>query len=386
MSETARVTKVNKRLSGGTERWFGTIIYPDGRRQNTSVGRADQIGQREAQRLLQDRAREALEDRASPITHEGLTLERLIERHAEIVRPNVDKRTADGYTVTGDWLIKHFGARREVATITHADAANFATWLSEQPSPRRLSEKLAPLTVRTRLIGAAAVFEVACREPTRAKPYLQHNPFQDIALPSVGEMEPDVYVPLAAVRKIVEGFPDVGTLAVLTLARLCGLRKSELLAARWEDIGPDGLTVRLRENREGRGAGTKQAHRVVPLMDGATILLQRVRARSTHDTIVEPGLRWCSDERVRRLLKAEGIAPKKPLQCLRASFSTDILRLTGRPDIEARTLGHSVQVAARHYAQVMRGDVQAALSGRDTQAEARAEFAAFAEALNPTKK
>ncbi|MDE6450921.1 MAG: tyrosine-type recombinase/integrase, partial [Odoribacter sp.] len=124
---------------------------------------------------------------------------------------------------------------------------------------------MAPKTVRRKLSSLRTFFRYQMREGK-----LQHDPVEAVAVPKVGKRLP-VFVPDYKMDELLDGkeagkgdFSTFRDLMLLMMAYCTGMRRSELVALRLEDLDMGAGMVRIT------GKGDKQ--RIVPLLED----LQRV--------------------------------------------------------------------------------------------------------------
>jgi len=206
----------------------------------------------------------------------------------------------------------------------------------------------------------------------RAK-IINENPFKEVKVtPTINE-ERNVYVERERVERIIETIPDPEWKLIIGLSRYCGLRSpSEILTLTWDCILWDKKRIVVKspktEHYEGKDS------RVVPMFKGIRPLLEAVyeqaepggspfviaRRRGIFDQLTN-GRNTNLGTLFKKYILRAGEAPwPKPFHAMRASFETDLLN-DGRvkPHTIARWLGHSIQIALKHYARIKDEDFDA---------------------------
>jgi len=287
-----------------------------------------------------------------------LTEQRIAAQLGEFTRKYIDGRT-DLKASTKKQLehsrtdmIDFFKADRLLHEITDADAEDWALWLSE---PRGLGEN-----TKARRVGRARqFFNRAIKENI-----LTENPFRGIKSTVKGNADRFHFVDRAAYDKLLEGCPSAEWRAIVALSRIGGLRcPSEVLALRWEHVLWDQEKILVQEPKldylEGRG------ERIVPLFPelrevltelfehpdaGREFVVNRYRdATQNMRTTFVKIVRRCG-------LEAWG----KPFQNMRASRSTE-LEDEFPTHVAAKWLGHSPDIARKHYHMVHDGHFERAI-------------------------
>jgi len=164
---------------------------------------------------------------------------------------------------------------RTVSQVTPRDVANFVAYLCEE----RDGKRLADASVRRILAPVRSCFATAVREGL-----VRHNPATGAALPHRAGEEADRDEVRALTHEQLAAFLDLvhpHHRAFFRLLAETGLRWSEAVALRWQDLALDGSRPRVKVRRalvRGRYGPPKSKHarRDVPL--GAD-LVSELRAR-----------------------------------------------------------------------------------------------------------
>lgn len=276
------------------------------------------------------------EPRAAAVT---VTMNDLLTRFddASIVKAS----TRAAYKQASDSLRDHFKESKPINSITQADADDWRKMLAES--------KLAPATVAKRVHIAKAIFRKAVKWKM-----LESSPFGDLRAGSQCNPERSFYVPVEAVRSIMEACPDDHWRAIIGLSRFAGLRcPSEVTLLRWGDVNweHNRLTVRSPKTEAHDG----HAARVVPIAPELRPILLALfdRAEPGAEAVV-PRLR---DPKMnlrttfRKIIERVGLtAWPRLFHNMRASCATDwVERFPNH--VVAGWLGHSPLIAAQHYLQ-----------------------------------
>lgn len=184
------------------------------------------------------------------------------------------------------------------------------------------------------------------------------------------------YLPAEDAKRVLAAARDEREAARLTVALLLGLRQSEVLGLRWDDLVHTGdgwanLSIERGVQRH-KGVGlvetdlkTESSRRVVPVIPGVLAVLERWREQSGGAGYVFGGDRPTDPRQDyqawREACIRAGVAPV-PLHGARASTAT-LLQELGVPDrVIADILGHSkVTTSQAHYLRSDEGQRRAAL-------------------------
>jgi integrase len=256
----------------------------------------------------------------------------------------------------------HFGADRQIRTITEADAK---AWWGTIIAPAEGTRALAIATRYKRLKDCKAVFNAAVRYGKIVK-----SPFTNIRA-SGSQVNPrrQHYITHESLDKFLTSEAiSLELKSLLALARFAGLRcPSEAINLRWADIDFAENKMFVPNAKLGCG-GCKDPWRVVPMRGRLkTVLGELFAATPAGEELVFGGVRariakspWHWLKRAFKLLE---VTPwEKPWQNLRASYVTE-LRQNGLSAVQiAKWSGHSVKVANQHYVLEIESDFQAAIN------------------------
>lgn len=198
--------------------------------------------------------------------------------------------------------IEHFGAERDLATITVTDVQAYAAVLATRPTKRRASgapddavSTLGPGAIRHHLNVLSNLFD---RAQSEERVDLGYNPVARMADKPEGRPSEarwlevhEAAILLESARTYLPKRPDTALACVYPLIAtylLTGGRETEVLGLEVSDINFDRKTVTFRPN-EWRRLKTRGSHRVVPLWPQlASILKDYLRATGRKSGLLFP--------------------------------------------------------------------------------------------------
>jgi len=284
-------------------------------------------------------------------------------------RTDLQESSRVSLTQACGYLVDFFGADKPLRDIRPGDADEWAISLADRG--------LADATIRRRSGQAKQVFKNAVR-----KGLLAVSPFSDLKSANVANPARQAYIPRDVAQKVLDACPDAEWRLIFALCRFAGLRcPSEIVPLRWQDVLWDKNRMIVHSPKTACHPG--QETRQVPLFPEVAAAL-----REAFDA-AEPGSEFCImryrkgngnlSTQLRRILWKAGVDPWPRLfQNLRASCDTD-LAARFPAHVCARWLGHTPQIAAKHYLQVRDSDFEAA-AGERAALGARAAFSGGSEA------
>lgn len=256
-------------------------------------------------------------------------------------------------------LVEHFGAGRDLASITPADAEAWAA---------ALAEKYAPSTTGRAIKRARQFFKAALRNKLVAE-----NVFVEVKASNQANKDRQFYVDRETTFRVIAAAPDAEWRLLIALSRFGGLRcPSEHLALRWSDV--DWERDRFRVD------SPKTGERWVPIFpelrpyleecfelaaDGAIYVITRYR-----DTNANLRTQFV------RIIRRAGVKPwPKLFHNLRASRETE-LAAEYPIHVVCAWIGNSAAIAAKHYLTVREEDYTRAIQGGAKCGALRAQKAA----------
>ena len=322
--------------------WRGAFTDTNGDRRFVNLGNVDVTTKKQARDKLAEMIRSSRRPTAASITVEQWC-------RTYIDRLDLARATINQYEVALRCMIDCWGRSKRLRSVTAGDIAELIATMGKE---------VADYTVRNRCVSAKAMFDRATREPSRERPYLAFNPFDDADIPNPKQASTFVYVSPDQTAKILDACPTANWRSLVALTRLCALRLEEALNVDVSHLhwNLHAVAVKVREDRDGKGEGTKQRYRMVPMSPLAyRLVLARFEELGADDRMLidrEPltkGTRMSPQDHMRRIFDAAGVVGVvKPFHDLRKSQAQDWSVLHGC-EHSARWCGHSIEVALRHY-------------------------------------
>jgi integrase len=378
----------------GGETWYGSWRVGGGRRVNRKLGPKRQPGTRqgltktqaeaELRRLMGD-ARARPQSKGNGVTVEEATRYRLAD--AERKGRKLSSRQ-DIAHIERKHLRPFFGSRA-LHAISCEDVLDLLDVLE--------GKGLKPKTIRNVIAQLSALFNFA-RAPQRR--WAGENPCEGIDLPAVATAHDIRYLTLDEVDALVAharpGIYYAVDRALYLTAAMTGLRKGELLALRWRDVGWPTGRIRVRQSYVRGEYGTpksKRSIRSVPMADevGGELerLFQSSRFQDDGDLVFgypetgEPLIGPTVTRRYRQALKAAKLDERHRFHDLRHTFGT-LMAATGVP---LRTLqewmGHKDLSTTQIYADYAPSTHEAEMVNR---AFARGRCSVGSSKLSVTKR
>lgn len=236
----------------------------------------------------------------------------------------------------------YFTPTRPIADIGPEQAEGWCRSLADAQLARATQSKLAHV--------AKAVFARAVRWEL-----LLRSPFASIKPGPQVNADRQRYISLADLDRILSACPSDRWRIVFGMARLAGIRvPSELAGLTWGDVNFETGRMTIRSPKTAHHADGQS--RVVPMVPRLRAILIDAFHRAEPGTVpVVPGLTGPGSNlrtHALRILARAGVQPPQKLfvNC-RSSCGTDWASEYGGA-AAARWLGHSAQVAVKHYHQV----------------------------------
>lgn len=259
-------------------------------------------------------------------------------------------------------LTAHFGAERDVRTVTPGQADDFKQWL--------IGKKLASTTIHKRLQVARSFFHAL-----RRRKLIDENPFEGVQLAASGIRDRQRFITREETARVLEACPDHHWRSIVALSRYGGLRcPSEVLSLRWQDINWETLRMTVRSPKTEHFAD--KASRVVPLFPELRPILMAAFEQAPE------GAEYVVDERFRKaatgpagwisvnlrttftkIVRRAGLIPWDRLfHNLRASRETELVE-NFPVQVVTGWLGNTPTVAMRHYLMTTDAHFAAAIRG-----------------------
>ena len=254
------------------------------------------------------------------------------------VKPNT-KRNYEQAAKKIESFFDTFKRGKRLDEITAGDADEYRIWLK--------SQGLSEATIRWMCKKAKEFFGAAIK-----RKIITDNPFSGMKCGSISNRKRLYFVTTAESQAVFDACPDAEWRALFALCRYGGLRcPSEVLAARWTDVNFETgmLTVHASKTEREEGGGIRSLPMFSELIKylrewfelaptGSIYVIQRYRGGSGN-------LRT----QFGRIMDKAGVAWPKPFQNLRASFETELIELGHPLNVVASWLGHSMEIASKHY-------------------------------------
>jgi integrase len=272
-------------------------------------------------------------------------------------RTDLKPGTHDNLRVARTWLEKHFGADREMDSITPLEADVYRAWLAE--------EGHAENTIRGLCRKARQFFRAAFRQRViRENPFAGMKRLTDLASPK----ERRFYVTRTLSGHVLASCPTDEWRLIFALCRYGGLRcPTEILPLKWGDVdwkkGQFTVTCVKTERHDDRET------RTVPLFPELRPFLEVSHRAENRDPV------WVI-RRIRnpktnlrtqmiRVLKKAGIKPwPKLFQNQRSSRQSELIKAHGI-EVACSWIGNTPAVAWKHYLQITDDDIEKANGADD---------------------
>ena len=251
-------------------------------------------------------------------------------------------------------LLQHFGADRDLAEVTEADAEDFKMFL--------VAQKLAPTTVFKRLQFARMFFRAA-----KKRKLIADNPFAEVSAKAVMRQDRQRFITREETERLLDVCNPTWRV-IVALSRYGGLRcPSEVLSLRWQDIDWEAGRIVVQSPKTEHHVG--KASRTIPLFpelrpalaeafelapEGAVYVVDG-NHRDAANTA--SGWRNCNlRTQFERIVKRAGLQPWPRLfHAMRASRETELAK-EYPIHVVTSWLGNTPRIAMKHYLQVTDAD------------------------------
>ena len=275
----------------------------------------------------------------------------------EYERANVDTLSANAMrnkrNAVLNYLLRYFPPDALAASLTKKDAQDFREWLDAQPR--------AEATTAGYIRDVKTLFTWA-----KEAEIVPVNPFDKIKKGSFVNRNRDHYVTIDDLRKMLDACETQRHAqewrVLFLLYRIQGLRKEEPRLLKWSDIDLERETVVITSPKTAnhKGKGTRTA-RLFPDVLSALIELRDEQRRSgERSPLVLPNIPANQRKTAELILARAGVKQwEKLFQNMRSSAASDIARHFGA-FLESKWVGHSPDIAEKHYLQETPADIEAA--------------------------
>jgi integrase len=253
---------------------------------------------------------------------------------ASYTRAVAAAKTPEAGTLAG--LVKRYRAAPEFTRLADSTRAEWRRWLSriEEADIGRLPlGALNDVEVRADLLEWRDTYADRPRTADYAvqvlarvlhfgvdRALIRHNAMERVAALADGDRADQIWTPDEVARFCAAAAPHVGR--ALRLACLTGLRRGDLVALDWSQVGELAIVLETRKGRRRRAVAT------IPLLPEAKALLHAIGRPASGDGPVllnSRGRAWTADGLENRIIKAKAAAePRitKHLHDARGTFAT----------------------------------------------------------------
>ncbi|MFN3152119.1 tyrosine-type recombinase/integrase [Bremerella sp.] len=263
------------------------------------------------------------------------------------LKPN----TSRNYKVTRKHLVSYFGEDKRLSEISPGDARD---WHST------LTKKLAPATVSRETKRARQFFGYAVE-----KRLIRENPFAKLATPAQVNKSRQEFISSETIEKVIAACPDNTWKLIVALARYAGLRiPSESTALKLEDVDWENNRITIRSPKTEHIKD--RAFRIIPIFSELRPYLKAVfdEAESGQVYLITRYRDSRSNLRSQflRIIERAGVKPwGKPFHNLRSSRQTELVASGLSEHSVCHWLGNSIEIAEKHYMQLLDTDFEKAL-------------------------
>ena len=265
-------------------------------------------------------------------------------------RSDVSDSTIGKYRNVEKRLLAHFGAGRNIGTITVGDALDYRNWVGTQVNSEN--------TIRKDVQICKTIFNYA-----KNKELIRSNPFDGQPSNTLPKTDRLYFVTREQAKAVLDECPDNERKLLFALARFGGMRTpSEPSCLKWSDIDWDKKTIVVTAPKTERyGDG----RRVMPLFPELLPYLQQAREDAEKDAVyVLPKLRrkgYNPATHMKRIVeRACKTSWPKVFQNCRSTRQTELSQRFPS-HVVASWLGNSTRIAEQFYLQVTEDHFQQAL-------------------------
>ncbi len=239
-------------------------------------------------------------------------------------------------------ICEYFGADRLISTITPLDALKWRKSLADSHIATATASKRT--TVAKQMFRRAVKWEI-----------LKSNPFEDVVAGSQANPSRAFFVSRESIQLVLDRCPHPQWRAIIGLSRFAGLRcPSEVMGLQWSDVHFDRARLVIWCEKTSHIAGKER--REVPIVPELMQILLDAHAAAEPgtDQVITRYRETAANLRTQfyRILRRAGLAPWPRLfHNMRASCETELAQ-DHPAHVTAEWMGHSPQIAAKHYMMV----------------------------------
>jgi len=317
------------------------VVRVDGIDTTTGKHRPRQLGTFASQRSALAAARGV---RATDATTERGTVGWLVRRYVA-GRTDITEKTREQYA----WAIPHIGAGLGAIPLSRLDRDDVAAWVDKLAAGGRLSRRSVQIC---RNVLRAALSEAV------DEGLIARSPAARVGLPRTVAKPVKVKDTVAWSEDEIDRFLEATSThrwaIAFRLGVLYGLRRSEVLALRWDDVDLDKQTLRIDESLVAVSGGAawgdaknERSRRIIPLYDATLRCLARRRADQAAERLAA-GPAWEGGNLILTTRQGGIVLPRSYDRALER-----IVKNTGLPRLTSHGLRHT---AATHMVSTA-GDV-----------------------------
>ncbi len=357
-------------------RWFGS----DGRRYGKTIGRADKMSRRQAEKVRRQKETELETHPGRRDVSRSPVLAEFLDLYYADRRTELAPGTMELLRQTGRYLLGHFGEHRRIDSITRQEARAFKTALADgklaHVNMRKRGGQMAATTVDQHVRQARKMFNHALDDDL-----IIYNPFDRLAQNDSVEKDWH-YVDRGEFARLMAAAKP-GWRLLFALCRWAGLRLEEALELPWAKVSLERrrLTVISREDWSVKD---KDA-RTVPIGPELCDLLRAAHDPDSTSVIPQGSVARSNVWRDFKVLcNRAGVTPyAKPFHALRKSCITDwASNFPAHVVKEWAGLG-DLRTTLKYYLKVSEGDYLRAAGLPDGNAGLHASEADFERASYP---
>lgn len=303
----------------------------------------------------------------SEITTLGKYSDLFLERLVLDKKPN----TMDNYRSSFQNMTKYFDKDRQPETVTREEALDYKSWLRTNGRTDGKGGYSAD-SVKKKLEHVKLLFD-----EMRKSGFITSNPFDGILQKRNADKKDERkrYIPEEYVLRALEYAPTLEWKLIICLWRYCGLRRNEPLLLKVEDIHFDRRRMFLYASKTNEVREIPIFPSVYKSLEmvylnaqpGQKFLIMNACSKKYRNTDRMCGMKNANLETIfDKICKKAGLLPiSMPGNNLRASAEKDMLTgakpeyeyLKGRYDLVVDILGHSVEIARKHYSRTKDSDL-----------------------------